>query len=273
LTEASAASDRYHRGVRPKPGHLAPEFAAQYQDEGTARAYPSRPPYPAGVFDVLVDLLDPTTPDVLDAGAGTGDVARPLAERVRRVDALDPSAAMTAVGRSLPGGDRANLRWVHGDGETGPLSPPYGLVTAGQSLAWMEWSVVLPRWKSAMTSAARVALVERRNDDAGWWSSIRPIVPRYSTNRGFRGYDLVQEVVDRGLFVVEGRRTVEGVPARRTVERILEGLHSMNGLTRARMGAAADAFDEEVRDVLAPFARDGTVEERVGAEVTWGRPT
>jgi SAM-dependent methyltransferase len=259
--------------MRPKPQHLSPQFAEQYLDEGVAHAYPSRPPYPAGVFDVLVDLLDPTTPDVLDAGAGTGDIARPLAARVRRVDALDPSEAMTSVGKALPGGDRPNLRWIRGSGETGPLTPPYGLVTMGQSLAWMEWTVVLPRWKTVMTPVARVALVERRNDDAGWWSSIRPIVPRYSTNRGFRGYDLVQEVVDRGLFVVEGRRTVEGVPARRSVERVLESLHSMNGLTRARMGDAAKTFDEEIRAALAPFTRDGMVEERVGAEVTWGRPT
>jgi SAM-dependent methyltransferase len=258
--------------MRPKPAHLGPEFAEQYRDEGVARAYPSRPPYPEGVFDVLAGLLDRGTPDVLDAGAGTGDLARPLAARARRVDALDPSEAMTAVGRSLPGGDRANLRWVLGSAETGMLTPPYGLVTAGQSLAWMEWSVVLPRWKTVLTPGARVALVERRNDDASWWPAVKAIVPRWSTNRGFRGYDLVEEVVARGLFVVEGRTTVEGTPGRRSVERVLDGLHSMNGLTRTRMGDAAKAFDDEVRRVLAPYVHEGQIEERVGAEVIWGRP-
>jgi hypothetical protein len=46
----------------------------------------------------------------------------------------------------------------------------------------------------------------------------------------------------------------------------------MNGLSRALLGDAAAAFDDEVRAALAPFIRDGEVPECVGAEVTWGRP-
>ncbi|MGH2502159.1 MAG: class I SAM-dependent methyltransferase, partial [Ktedonobacterales bacterium] len=94
----------------PKPAHLGPNYAAQFQDAAVVEAYPTRPPYPEAVFDLLESLaVEP--PIALDAGCGTGDIARRLAQRMRRVDAVDISAAMIAMGQRLPGGDAANLRW------------------------------------------------------------------------------------------------------------------------------------------------------------------
>src|SRR5579859_4306534 len=98
---------------QPKPRHLGPAYAAQFADAAVAAAYPTRPPYPAEVFEVLEGLLAGETRAVLDVGCGTGDLARPLAARVERVDAVDVSAAMLAVARQLPGGTRPGLRWLH----------------------------------------------------------------------------------------------------------------------------------------------------------------
>ena len=45
-----------------------------------AAAYRHRPPYDEETFDVLLGLLaQDAAPVVLDAGCGTGDLARPLA--------------------------------------------------------------------------------------------------------------------------------------------------------------------------------------------------
>ncbi len=43
----------------PKPDHLGPDYAAQFQDRSVVAAYHHRPPYPAAVFDRLLDLLPP----------------------------------------------------------------------------------------------------------------------------------------------------------------------------------------------------------------------
>jgi hypothetical protein len=179
---------------------------------------------------------------------------------------------MLAVGRSLPGADRPNLRWVHAPAETAPLSPPYGLVTAGQSLAWLEWGVVLPRWRAALSPRGRVALVERTESDAPWWPAVRAVVRRWSKNLGYRSYDLVGELAERGLFRAEEAVRVEGEPLRRDLERVIDGLHSMNGISRAVLGADAVAFDAEMRAALSPHASDGVLETRIGATITWGRP-
>ena len=44
--------------------------------------------------------------------------------------------------------------------ETAPLDPPYVLAVAGESLHWMEWSVVLPRLAEALEPGALLDRVE-----------------------------------------------------------------------------------------------------------------
>ena len=39
----------------PKPAHLGPDYAAQFQDAAVAGAYHTRPPYP----DVVIGPLEP----------------------------------------------------------------------------------------------------------------------------------------------------------------------------------------------------------------------
>src|SRR5436309_15943530 len=106
----------------PKPAHLGPAYAAQFGDAAVVAAYQHRPPYPDAVFDLLAGLIAGEPRVVLDLGCGTGDVARPLAPRVARVDAVDIAPAMLAQGRALPGGDHPHLRWILGSAETAPLT-------------------------------------------------------------------------------------------------------------------------------------------------------
>lgn len=211
---------------------------------------------------------------MLDAGTGTGDLARVLATRFARVDAVDPSPAMVEVGRRRPGGAAPSLHWLVAPAEIAAVDGSCGLVTASQSLAWMEGSVVLPRWREAMTPQACVAIVERTWEDVPWRSALRPLIARYSTNRDDRPYDVLDELGARGLFRVHGRREVPGAEVSMTVERFLDGLHSQNGLARPSLGPTETAsFDDEVRAALAPFVRIGHVRVPAGATVTWGVPT
>ena len=84
----------------PRPKHLGPKYADQFKDRSVAAAYVNYPPYAPELFQVLAGLIQDEPRIVLDMGCGTGDVARPLAALVERVDAVDPSAAMLEVGRA-----------------------------------------------------------------------------------------------------------------------------------------------------------------------------
>jgi SAM-dependent methyltransferase len=257
--------------MRPKPAHLGPQYGAQFQDAAIVAAYLNRPPYPAKVFTRLRALL--TGPAVaLDAGCGTGDIARRLASLVERLDAVDISAAMIAAGRRLPGGDAPNLRWIVGGMEDAPLDPPYGLIVAGESLHWMEWSVVMPRLRDALASGARLALVGRVADEP-WANNLLSLILRYSTNRDFQPYDLIEELTSRGLFAVEGRATTEPEPFTQRLDDYIESIHSRNGFSRDRMTPeSAAVFDAAARALVASHAPDGMLTLGVRAELVWGQP-
>ena len=256
-----------------KPEHLSPSYAAQFQDESVAAAYPNRHPYPAELFDILDELVVDQPRVVLDLGCGAGDVARPIAERVTRVDAVDPSRAMIEIGRSLSGGDDSRIRWICSPAEQFGLPGPYALVVAAESLHWMDWHAVLPKIRDSLTPHGQLALVRRASEGRAWGKQQGGVIARYSTNRDYQPYDLLQELATRGLFVAAGRKRTELLPFRQTIDDYIESYHSKNGLSRQRMGAEAAAdFDREMRRILEPHANDGWLEYRVGADVAWGRP-
>jgi SAM-dependent methyltransferase len=259
--------------MRAKPKGLTEAYAAQFQDEAVVAAYPNRPPYPDAVFRQCVELIGSGPPAVLDLGCGTGDVARRLAPLVGHVDAVDLSQRMIALGKTLPGGDAPNLRWVVGRAEDAPLVPPYGLVTAGESMHWMAWEVVLPRVREALVPGALLAMVARGEDRSPWRDALSTLISRYSTNKDFRPYDVIEELTRRNLFAERGRRVFDALPFEQPVSAYVESIHSRNGFSRDRMAPEdAAAFDEAVRALVTPFAREGMLRLEVGGEMVWGEP-
>jgi len=265
----------------PKPSHLSGEYGAWFKDPLLAAAYPNRPPYPAGVIALLADLVRDAPRAVLDIGCGTGELARRLAPSVANVDAVDFSEAMLNLGRTLAGGDAANISWIVGAVEETPLCRPYALVTAGESLHLMDWDVVLPRLASVVTPNGSLAIVDRSWDtNASVWARVLPIIERHSPVRDYRPYDVIASLTERNLFEVRGVRRFGPEAWRPTIDEYLECRHSQRGTSRTHMGAAAVvAFDAEVRQALEQLCREGVLgrtgdrlELGVEARVTWGVP-
>lgn len=256
----------------PKPVHLGPEYGAQFGDRSVVAAYRYRPPYPAEAFDILEQLIVDRPRTVLDVGCGTGNVARPLARRVEALDAVDISRPMIEVGRSLPGGTEPNLRWIAARAEDAELHGPYALVTAGSSLHWMDWAVVMPRFAALLSEHGVLAIIGEGALPVAW--DTRPICARYSTNRDYEPYDLLEELSQRGLFREQGSRATSPVPFRQSVDRFIESFHARNGLSRDRMTpTAAAAFDAELRAAVEPHTRGGQVELQLVTTIVWGKPT
>jgi len=259
--------------MQQKPKHLGPEYAAQFQDAAVVAAYPTRPPYPADVFEILAELITTEPRIALDVGCGTGDVARRLALQLARLDAVDVSSPMIARGKELQGGDAPNLRWIVSAAEEAPLEPPYALITAGESLHWMDWPAVLPCLRAALAPGAYLALVERREEPAPWSGALSQLLGRYSTNRDFRQYNLTHELEARGLFATVGARRTAPTPFEQSIDDYIESIHSRNGFSRDRMRPEdAAAFDAGVRELVAPHARGGMLHLEITASVFWGVP-
>ena len=257
----------------PKPQHLSRQYADQFGDLSVVEAYRFRPPYPGQLFDVLTGLISGSPKHVLDAGCGTGPIARGLADRVDRVDAIDISRAMVEEGKRLPGGDHPRLRWTVGGMEDAPMEPPYALIVAGQSLHWMEWGVVMPRFRASLAPGACLAIVSLKVAPTPWHKDLLRAIQRFSTNREFQPHDLVEELELRHLFDKVGEQDTEVVPFTQPVEEYIEAIHSMNGFSRQRMlSQEAAAFDEEALRIVRPFADEGTVELQTSANIVWGLP-
>jgi SAM-dependent methyltransferase len=269
--------------MEPKPRHLAGEYGAWFKDPLLASAYPARPPYPPACIDLLASLVMDTPRVVLDIGCGTGDIARRLAPFVDRIDAVDFSAAMLAEARKLPGGDARNIRWIESPVETVELEPPYALITAGESLHWMAWDVVMPRFASALSRNGMLAIAIRDwGSPPALQERLDPIFRRYAANvsSGWRPIVLTDELTQRGLFKLLGQQRVGPEPWQPTTEEYLEARHSHQGFSRTHMGPAnVEAFDRAIRAALEEVKREGAIEQKdarwqltVAATVYWGLP-
>lgn len=258
---------------QPKPHYLGPEYAAQFKDRSVAEAYRHRPPYPAETFDILLALMRGGRGALLDAGCGRGDIARSMVALVERVDAVDFSQEMIERGKALPGGDNPHLNWIYSPIEQAPLNPPYDLVTAGASLHWMDWDIVLPLFARALRQDGYLAIVATRVLPPPWDDSLKAVLPRFSTNRDYTPFDMIPELERRRLFIQQGEQYTASVPFIQSVEDYIESFHSMNGFSRERMRPEmADAFDAEVRQLVTPYAASDELQLQVVAHALWGWP-
>jgi ubiquinone/menaquinone biosynthesis C-methylase UbiE len=257
----------------PKPACYGEKYASTFQERGVAAAYKYRPPYPADVTTILTGLIADTPAHVLDAGCGTGALARNLADLVDRVDAVDISEAMIAAGRQLPNGDHPQLCWIVGRAEDAPLQSPYALITTGDSLHWMEWQVVMPRFARLLTEHGLLAILENGQLPLVWDAELLPIIQKYSIyGREYQPVNLVDELERRGLFSKHGATRTAPARFTQTIEQYIESFHGRASLARERMAPdAAAAFDAEVHALVSTYAEDA-VELQVVAEIAWGKP-
>jgi SAM-dependent methyltransferase len=256
-----------------RPAHLTRDNAARFQDQSVVDAYPLRLPYASEVFDVLVDLVSDECRVVLDVGTGTGELARPLAARLDRVDAVDASAAMIAMGMKLPGGDHPRLHWIEGRIEDAPLWSPYGLITTGDSLHWMDWDVVLPRFREIVTPDGLLAIVHRTELPPPWHEGLSELIAEYSTMQNFQRFDLVEELERRRLFTRTGAHETAPVTSRQSIEDYIESFHSRSSLSRENMPPAASAaFDDRLRKLVQSSSNEGTIELQTLSGIVWGLP-
>lgn len=259
---------------KPKPAHLGVKYAEQFQDVSVVQAYQYRASFPSEVFTKLLELMDQSPAQaVLDIGCGRGEIARELVDKVDRVDAVDFSPTMIELGKSLHNGDHPNLQWICAKAEEAPLNPPYALITAGNSLHWMDWDKLMPLMASALAPKGTFVIVYTGTGTTPWDGDLVSLIREFSTNREFTPYNLMNELQTRELFEMHGSYETTPVPFAQPVEEYVEAIHSQNGFSRERMTRdAALEFDNHVRELVSSYAKQGVLNLNAVAFLTWGRP-
>jgi len=257
----------------PRPESHGEQYVARFADQSVVDRYHLRPTYPPETFELLNALILDEPRAVLDVGCGSGNVARPLAEYVERVDAVDRSFPMLQRARTLPGGDSLKIRWLHGRAEDVETQPPYALITAGESLHWMEWGVVLPRFARLVTPHGVLAIVYMVDQLVPWREGYRQIERRFTNNPTYVPIDMIAALEKYQLFQKLGERKTAAMSVRQTVEDYIAAQHARSNLSLETMTAEQSAqFDTEMQALLAPFAQDGLLTLSVVGGMTWGKP-
>jgi ubiquinone/menaquinone biosynthesis C-methylase UbiE len=264
--------------LNSKPPHLSYERASRFKDPKVAEAYVFRTPYPRETFEILSHLIPANVSKkiVLDIGCGTGNIARNLVSYVEQVDAIDFSFPMIEKGKALPNGSHPNLRWILGKMEEAELpESQYSLITAGQSIHWMDWDKLFTLFSKILLPDCFLAVVDLTEEKKNipWVDELKAIVRKYSTFQDYEPFDMVAVWEKNKLFKRCGEKITDAVPFEQPVEDYLKSLHSMSSLTLEAMGKdSASRFDEEIRKLIAPFTdKEGILKMRISSSVLWGR--
>lgn len=257
----------------PRPESLGEQFSSRFQDQSVVDRYHLRPTYPPETFAFLNTLIVDEPRAVLDVGCGPGNVARNMPDYVERVDAVDVSYPMLERARELPGGSSPKIRWLYGRAEDVQVQPPYALVTAGESLHWMDWGVVLPRFAQLLTPRGVLAIVSTREQDIPWRPGYQEIVKRFSNNPGYKPVDLIAEFEKYQLFQKHGEHVTTPVVLRQTIADYTAAQHARSALSLDTMTSEqATRFGAEMHALLTPFAQNGMLDIHIVGHIVWGKP-
>jgi len=246
-----------------------------------AANYLFRPPYPAEVYDVLLELMRGRPRILLDAGCGTGKVTLGLIDQIERADAVDPSEAMLRIAQSLPGSASAKIRWIHASIEEAPLDPPYGLIIAASSIHWMDLDRTLPRFANALADGAMLAMLDGDAPvDAPWEREETDFMIDFLAARDGRRPNWWKTVRERFAepvlvhpgFEQVGHRITAPVAFSQSIAEYLRCQHSRATWSEDHLGAKASAeFDAAMTTILSRYARDGMLTFDVQTRIEWGR--
>jgi ubiquinone/menaquinone biosynthesis C-methylase UbiE len=212
-----------------------------------------RPGYPPETFDVLFEGLgDSAQLAVADIGAGTGISTALLAQRVARVEAIEPNSAMRE--RAVP---MANVGWRDGTAEqTGLAENSVDVAAAFQAFHWFDAQAAFAEF--SRIARRRIALVQYERDETQAFSrAYAAIVRRYATDDTEA---LRMRTLERFASFAGDRLRRFALPSSQslTVQGVLGRAASSSYLPQT--GAAADAMREEIREMFSTFERGAYVE-------------
>ncbi|MFJ2744809.1 class I SAM-dependent methyltransferase [Streptomyces sp. NPDC087440] len=257
-------------------------------DHSPARLFASTAPYyarhragypPALITHLATQLGLDETQITLDLGTGTGAIAIPLAEHVRKVIAVDPNPGMLDEGRKLAAErDITNIDWRLGDSHhLDDLSlEPLQLVTLAQSFHWTDRATLLSSLDKLVTPGGAVAVIggpaPGTIEPPTWLDVVTEVRTRYlgpERRAGSGTYTHPQE----GHQEVLARSPFSHIEVATWDHTITRDLDSVIGLqfsysysSPAQLGDQKDAFERDLRQALTDFNSGGTFDELVRTE-------
>ena len=161
------------------------------------------------------------------------------------------------------------------------VEPPYALISAGESLHWMEWHFVMPLFADLLTPNGVLAIVSRNWDGPPELRErLQQIFRESPLIRVWQTVNLIDELTGRHLFRKLGQQHCGPDSWQPTIDVYLGARYPQRSFSRTHMGPQATAaFDTSIRQVLEELIARGTVacvdgrlQLQVESTVVWGLP-
>jgi len=255
---------------------------------GSARHYRrGRLPYPPGLHDAFAGAADLSgAPRLIDVGCGPGTVALILADLFAEVVGVDPDADMLAEAAALASARAiAHARWVCLRAEALPAGlGRFRYATFAQSFHWMERERVARTTFDMLDPGGAFVHVNTMGEGTDApvdalphppppSAAIRELAERFlgAARRAGQGVLRFGTPGDEwgvlraaGFQPPETVRVEGGQPLERTAGDVVAHVFSSSSTAPHLFGDRLDAFERELRGVLAAAAPDGLFSERVG---------
>ncbi|WP_245521630.1 class I SAM-dependent methyltransferase [Rhizobium leguminosarum] len=206
-----------------------------------------------------------------------GKISRALAGAFTSVTAVDPSEHMIALGRSLPGGNAGNIRWIESFAEDFPANGgPFDLTVAAASIHWMDHSRLFPHLLANAAPGHVMAVIS--GDDpfeppwqSDWHSFLGKWVPEVTgqpfdhdkRSEGMRSYQSYLNLHGSEHFVSER-------PFVQNVEDFVSCQHSRDTFAPSKLGDRIARFDAELSELLRSYSNDDRLSFVVCTRIVWG---
>ncbi|MGV9856863.1 class I SAM-dependent methyltransferase [Streptomyces sp. NPDC003442] len=243
--------------------------------------------YPEPVLDFLQEYFALSPEDsVLDLGCGTGQLALPLASRVKAVIGMDPEPDMLRLAREAAGkcGVR-NATWVLGaDTDVPALGTLLGpkstlaMTVIGQALHWMRHDELFRNLLPLFRACGGIAVIANGTplwlQDTAWSRALRTCLEHHydtelTASCGTADGDRLryaQALQDAGFSDV--RSTTVSYTVELTFDQVIGGLYSAIPAEQLPAADQRPAFEDNIRKALP---HDEAFLEQVDVSVLVGR--
>lgn len=178
-----------------------------------------------------------------------------------QVTAIDPSAKMIKLGKSLENGTAQNLTWIEATAEDAQLPPNADVATFASSIHWMNPKTLFPKLKTALKPNHIIAVV--RGDEPfeptwhdEWRRFLAYWVPELTgqpldSKRWLQSRNDYLEFVDlihQGDYISE--------PVFQSLDGFIRCQYSRETFALSNLGSRRRKFENELRLLLQPHAND-----------------
>ncbi len=249
------------------------KIGTSFQSEEVVDLYLYRPPYPQEIYDLII-RHSPNFGSILDLGCGHGKIARPMSQHFNTVTAIDPSANMITLGKSLEFGKARNIKWEESYAETAQLIGQYDTVVAALSIHWMNHEVLFSKLSKHLKTRYLFAIIEGDGAhkppwESDWQTFLSKWVPKLTgeplhANKDRSFFEKYLDFVD-----VSGTYEVVSEPFHQSIEDFILCQHSRDTFAISKLGSDLGSFDRELREILSPFVNmNGDLEFQSSTKLT-----